>query len=124
MSNVSKLFRGEMGLTSTFWLWYVGGSIVLAVILATVIAFVTDAGMIETGGMLAFMVWAIFISLAVINAASYNRTRGLWGWVATVFVSLTFLRVEPNFPSCWVCCLHDGHIKVSGTLRMLDPVCF
>jgi|GEM_PF-2985937 len=93
MNSLSKLFRGEMGLTSTFWLWYVSGSIILAILLTTMITFITNVGSIETSVTLAFMSWAIFISIAVINAASYNRTRGLWGWVATVFVSLTFLRV-------------------------------
>ena len=100
MSFLKDLFLGKYGLSKTYWRGlFIGGMVVLAGhVAATYVATMNLNNIILydtiTYGYAAFVfVWTIFICLAVINSSTYNRERGLWGWIASILACIGILRV-------------------------------
>ena len=92
MEKLLKIYRGEYGLTSTFWFWYLGISFLLAIVYSAIGTFVDLTRTVGSVGLLIILAWVVFASLAVINSASYDGSRGLWGWLATIWVTVSTLR--------------------------------
>ena len=94
------LYKGKFGLAKTYWLWGVLGGLVVgagrygAIFIAT--KNVTNELLYDsliTGSSLVVIIWTIFISMAIINSAYYERERGFWGWVASTLAAIGIVRV-------------------------------
>ena len=88
-----------MGLAKTYWLWFfLGGGIVAAGSFAASFAAVRNINndtlyiAISWGYPIFAIIWQMFTSLAVINASTYNRERGAWGWIASILAALGVLK--------------------------------
>jgi len=100
MRLIIDLFMGKVGLAKTFWLWSgVGGILFGAGYYVLNYLAVRD---IDNGALVGFtykvypillIVWGIFISIAVINSAGYNRKRKFWGWAATAIAVLSLFKI-------------------------------
>ncbi len=99
MQAIRNVLFGTYGLAVTYWLWGVVGSLVVMVIAYSAVAvsakFVHNAAiynLLTYGSAVLSILWAVFVSVAIINASTYNRERGFWGWIATIIAGLGILR--------------------------------
>ncbi len=96
---LNDLFKGKLGLVTTYWLWgVIGGALVT---LGSYVAFYIAAKNIQNifvydlltiGYSIFVSAWLVFIGLAIINSASFNRERGFWGWVASIIGTVSIIK--------------------------------
>jgi hypothetical protein len=92
------LFKGREGLQKTFWIWGVWGSIFLTAIYYTVSFAIEKTNSVffydkfQYAYSLITVIWIFYISISVIYSASYNRRRGLLGWLASFVAGLGILK--------------------------------
>jgi hypothetical protein len=96
MNYLIDVFKGKSGLATTYWGWGIGGGIILTAgfygvsyIAVKNIEYYTP---IAYGYNIFSIIWGVFICIAIINSASYERDRGLWGWIATFLAVLGLIR--------------------------------
>ncbi len=98
MQFLRDLLAGKQGLAVTYWLWGVVGSVIVTALVYVAIIFsvqlvnqpVAHNALIY--GISGFAIaWSVFVCVAVINASTYERTRGIWGWLATILAVLGIL---------------------------------
>lgn len=93
MAFLGNLLKGTQGLGKTFWLYFVAVPVVLAVLFYGA-AFLTLGfasplfRLLDLGFMAFIAIWEVLTGIAVLRAATHERTRGLWGWTATVVAVL------------------------------------
>lgn len=97
MRFLKDLFLGKKGLATTFWLWgmfftilITFGGIAFLITLATISKPLAIASIAFYVGFV--YSYSLFINIAIINAAKYNRDRGFWGWIATNTSSLEYYK--------------------------------
>ena len=90
---VKKWLKGEYGLAKTYWLFgFLGGLITYGIVLVTsalntslfLIPNPTMYNLILYGVSWLSILYAIGTCIAIINASTFQRKRGPWGWAATV----------------------------------------
>jgi len=90
MSFFGNLFMGRLGLAKTFWLWGIlvpvlASAVVYGVSFAT-ISIESDAfNLLDIPFSIIVAIWECLIANAILRAATYERTRGVWGWIASIF---------------------------------------
>ncbi len=88
---LEKLFFGEFGLPYTFWLFGVCIELVLAVVV-TIAINATDNLLLIAFLALLTLSYGLFISFAIINAASADKRYGFWGGIATLLAMLHIIQ--------------------------------
>ena len=100
MQFFKDLFLGKKGLAMTFWVWqFVLGVVVFVInsVLAQIYLSSPDLKTSVSALMIGILgSYTLYICLAVINAAKYNRDRGFWGWIATIFSVLAIVTFPFN----------------------------
>ena len=93
LNLLKKWFKGEYGLAKTYWLFGVLGFIIVFGTAFIVVDVAKQLYLIKNAKLyhqifisvsILKMLYATLASVAVINSATYKRTRGLWGWIATI----------------------------------------
>lgn len=85
------LLRGKINLPITFWVWAVGGTLIVRFLWSALFALAlpnnvdaTAQNGIVYGSMLVILIWSIFIAVAVFNSAGQFGARSIWGWTASL----------------------------------------
>lgn len=100
MFSFKKFFSGQYGLAKTYWFGIFTVALVFyGINVITLKAYLSAAPdseqflwNVHLGMALLGLFIIIFSALSVINAASYQRKRGFWGWVATIIAVATIIR--------------------------------
>lgn len=92
--GLGNLLRGRIHLAVTFWVWAVGGTIIIKIGWNWVLRIAVDngdnivlsAGLIYASTIFA-LIWSAFITISVLNSSGLFG-RSIWGWSATFITAL------------------------------------
>ena len=107
MDFIKRYIGGEFGLTKTYWFGYVGAGILLYLLNFLVTKLVYSSMDLQSDLVMnvldAFVILVnllmLICGIAVIRSSTFNRKRGVWGWIATIIVCLAFIRIIMNIIS-------------------------
>lgn len=88
-----RLWRGELDLVTTFWIWGAFVTIIIAIALVAISSIMTDQSQIFILKSLS-LCWDSFITIAVIRSATkYSRIypSKIWGWAAQLIAIVGIL---------------------------------
>ena len=104
---IRRVFRGEFGLTKTFW--FLGVSFILCVSIP--FNLITKYFLVHKSyqypiftsfeyglGLIQFLLFFL-VGIAIIRSTGFERKRGLWGWVTILFILGWFSVVIINYLS-------------------------
>lgn len=88
-----KWLRGEFGLGKTYWLFGVIAPVILLGIQRVLNFYIYQKLLVKSTEFATFLTFAIawllmgyilLACIAIINSSTFNRKRGVWGWIATI----------------------------------------